>query len=104
MHNISIFSVLSFIQPLKFVKVVTPHLPSDSVSKKTLRQRSHEMADFRGIISGNCPLPQLASELNELPREEREKLIKPLSIRISAEHSLAMKADLQIPWNKLRTI
>jgi hypothetical protein len=45
----------------------------------------------------------MESELHMTPTEEREKLLHSIStIHISAEHSLAMKANLQIPWNKLR--
>ena len=81
----------------------TPQIPSSHASRKTLQRRSQELADVRSFISGNSSSAQFESELQEQPAEEREKLVTSISsIHISVEHSLAMKADLQIPWNKLR--
>lgn len=60
---------------------------------------------MRTIISGNSSSVQLQSELQTQPIEEREKIVKSISsVRITAEHSLAMKTELQLPWNKLREL
>jgi hypothetical protein len=87
--------VLVFIIAIEIIMLKYKHL----LYLQTVFPRKH----FHGEINGNCPLPQMESELHMTPTEEREKLLHSIStIHISAEHSLAMKANLQIPWNKLR--
>ena len=45
-------------------------------------------------------------EIKALSRTEREKLLAGVSLplEISVDHSLAMKSNLSISWNKLRTL
>lgn len=54
---------------------------------------------------------QLAHELHSTERKEREALLDEIRkaegnilIRVPVQSSLAFKADLNIPWNKLRMI
>jgi len=49
---------------------------------------------------------QLRSELRALSKEEREELLQSagLPIEIPPDHALAMKADLALPWAKMRVI
>lgn len=46
----------------------------------------------------------MAAEIKALSKVERESLLHEaqLPIVIPTEHALAMKADLALPWNKLR--
>lgn len=47
---------------------------------------------------------QLKAELKALTKEEREAVLKEaqLPIEIPPNHVLAMKADLALPWAKMR--
>lgn len=49
---------------------------------------------------------QLCSELQSLTAEDRQKLLLDASLPLSIppDHALAMKADLSLPWAKLRVI
>ena len=49
---------------------------------------------------------QMQDELKRLSKKEREDLLKDASlpVEIPTDHALAMKADLAISWNKLRTV
>jgi predicted metal-dependent phosphoesterase TrpH len=54
---------------------------------------------------------QLAHELYGRQREDRETLLEEIKkaggdliVKVPVQGSLAMKADLNIPWNKLRII
>lgn len=49
---------------------------------------------------------QLKSEVRCLSKDERQEILKGanLPITIPADHVLAMKADLSLPWAKLRVI
>ena len=51
-------------------------------------------------------LVDLGEELRALPRKERGYLLKgaTLPIEIPPEHSLAMKGNLALSWNKLRSL
>ena len=61
---------------------------------------------MRRIIGGEDSSLVLHQELRSLTREQRGKLLLDagLTIDIPQEQGLAMKADLAIPWNKLRVI
>ena len=52
---------------------------------------------------------QLAHEIHTWSLDERKKLIEEIrravgNFRISVEQSVVLKADLSIPWSKLRVI
>ena len=49
---------------------------------------------------------QLRSEIRCLSKEERQDLLRSagLPVVIPPDHALAIKADLSIPWSKLRVI
>jgi hypothetical protein len=48
----------------------------------------------------------MAAAVRSLSKKEREDILQEaqLPIMIPTDHALAMKADLAIPWNKLRTL
>ena len=48
----------------------------------------------------------MGDEIKVLPKEERERLMKEekFTITIPPEAGLAMKANLNIPWHKLRSM
>ena len=76
-----------------------------SYSTKTVCRRSGELEDIRATISKDSQA-QLQAEVRGLPSEERRKLLTSarITLDVPPEKGLAMKADLVIPWNKLRTI
>ena len=61
---------------------------------------------MRQIIGGKDSSLVLHQELRSLSRDERSNLFLDAgqTIDIPPEQGLAMKADLAIPWNKLRVI
>jgi hypothetical protein len=60
----------------------------------------------REITSGGDTTAQLAAEIKALSKAEREELLQQaqLPVLIPTNHALAMKADLGIPWSKLRIL
>ena len=64
------------------------------------------MVKVRSITSAGDSSAQLAAEVKALSREDREKILGDirLPILIPADFALALKADLSIPWNKLRAL
>ena len=75
-------------------------------SSKTIRRRSKEIALVRDTVSGGAGALQLEDEVAALSREQRQRLLtsEDFRVEISAEDSLAMKADLVLPWNKIRVM
>lgn len=59
---------------------------------------------MRDLVSGGDSTSQLREEIRHLSRSERQELLHSagFTLEIPAEQGLAMKADLGIPWNKLR--
>lgn len=88
------------------VKVSECRVPSSDASIRTVKRRSEGIGRVRSITSGGESVVQLASEIKFLTKEEREGLLLDarLPIVIPTDHALSMKADLGIPWNKLRIL
>ena len=104
--TITIRNYLFSIQPLLLMQVTRPHAASSDVSRRTTSRQSQELQQLREVISGGDASKQLQDELHCLSSEERKQLLRDSGFRldVSAEQGLAMKADLAIPWNQLRTI
>ena len=56
-------------------------------------------------------MAQLSNELQLVAKKDRQGLVEEImklpgnfKVVVSSEQSLAMKTDLQIPWNKLRVM
>ncbi len=64
------------------------------------------MECVRELVSSGSSPQQLTEEVKVLSSNERQKLLTDagFSTEIAANKGLAMKADLRIPWNKLRVI
>ena len=80
-----------------------PRVSSLEASAKTKRRHSFQLAEVRHVMSGGGEAAQQQLR-NELDKEGREKLVcsKNFTAAIATEESLAMKASLVLPWNKLR--
>lgn len=79
---------------------------SSKASSKTLSHRTRTLTQLRTSISGGDTSMQLQSELHALSKEEREAVLQEaqLPIQIPPDHALAMKADLALPWAKMRVV
>ena len=78
-------------------------ISSGQASSKTLQRRTTQV---RALTSEGDSSVQLQAEVRSLSKEQREELIGQagLPIKIPTDQALAMKADLSLPWNKLRVI
>lgn len=67
-----------------------------------------ELNQHHEVVSGGDKSFQFASEVKDCTLEEREKILEDLQsgikVVIPTSHALAMKADLGIPWSKLRAL
>lgn len=89
------------------MRLTTPRVDSSSASARTLKRRSGEIEQVRDTISKGSSVDQLQYELKTLTKEDRQSLLQNATadtIAVSNEDVLAMKADLSIPWNKLRIL
>jgi hypothetical protein len=96
---------LSFFQPLKLVLATSAHKSSSDASKKTVQRRASAFELFRKNVSGgDGDNIQQLSELRRLGRHERQMIVREagLNLEIPPGEGLAMKAELEIPWNKIR--
>ncbi len=93
-------------KPLSFFRVTSPHVATTDASHKTVRRRSSEVALVRDTVSGGAASAQLEDEVASLSRAERQKLLASgsFSVQVTANDALAMKADLVIPWQKMRVM
>ena len=84
-------------------------VPSDQASQRTIRERTRTMAGIRCAVSGGerGAQAQMSHELQCLNKIERDSLLESMGLapgHLSAEQALAMKADLRLPWAKLRKL
>ena len=58
------------------------------------------------IVSGGSDVAQLAHEVQSLKSDDRRKIWEEMEfkIEIPALDGLALKADLCLPWNRMRTM
>ena len=79
---------------------------SSEASSRTLRRRSQQLDRVREVVSGGSSTDQLQHEISHLSKESRDAILgeASLPIQIPVDHGLAMKSDLQLPWNKMRAI
>lgn len=75
-------------------------------SSKTIARRIKTMDKVRDLVSCGDSSTQLREEIKHLSKTERQELLHTagFTLDIPPEQGLAMKADLGLPWNKLRII
>ncbi len=88
------------------IQVPQCRVTTASASRRTVGRRSDFLSAVRQIASGGDSSEQFAAELQAISKSEREDIIQSaqLSVVVPVDHSLAMKADLGIPWTKLRIL
>lgn len=90
------------------MKTTNCRVPSTHATYKTVKSRSQELSQHRRVCSGGEEAFQLSREVKACSKEEREAILEELQdgfkVQIPTTHALAMKADLGIPWHKLRAI
>lgn len=83
-------------------------VPSSQATPKTVRLRSQELYKHRKACSGGDQAYQLSREVKACSLEEREKILEELQggfkVIIPTSTALAMKADLGIPYHKVRAM
>ena len=93
---------------MTFMKVRNCRVPSEQATSKTVLARSKELDQHRRVCSGGDETYQLGKEAKIYTMEDREKLLQELQdgmkVQIPSSSALALKADLGIPWVKLRAI
>lgn len=88
------------------VQVPAGRVCSSDACNKTVQQRSKILSVVRKVASNDDSNTQLGLEIKALSKSEREDLLKnvQLPITVPADHALAIKADLALPWSKLRVL
>ena len=75
-----------------------------------MKRRVKYLAKVRRYVSGCDTTAQLSQEIRSSTIEERSSILDELTsqsgcrVSVSTEESLAMKANLIIPWNKIRVM
>ena len=96
------------IQNLVFHHTPIPRVPSSEASDRTTRRRRDAVSAQREAISGGREgaSRQLELEVRALSKEDRQKLLEEagFGVEMDATQVLAIKADLAIPWYRLRIL
>ena len=94
------------VQPISLVPISGCRISSSEASRRTLKRKTDDISRIRNIASGGESSAQLKAEIRSLTMEQREELLQQaqLPVVIPTNHALAIKADLSLPWIKLRVI
>ena len=89
------------LQPISLMQVPSNRATAADASVRTVTRRMSHVQAVREVMGVSVD-----DEIKALSRTEREKLLAGISLplEISVDHSLAMKSNLSISWNKLRTL
>jgi len=79
---------------------------TEDTSKRIISRRNMTISTVCEIVSGDDNSGQLVAEIQVLSKSERENLLRQaqLPVIVTVDHALAIKADLAIPWTKLRIL
>ena len=92
--------------PITLMQVPGCQIPSTEASSRTVKRRAEVLESVWEIATGGDSTSQFAAEVNYLSQVQLEEILQQvqLPLVIPANHALAMKADLAIPWTKLRIL
>lgn len=86
-------------------------VPTGEAAPRTVRKCTQSLQNICLTMTAGDSTAQLAHELKGKQREDRERLLEEMKkaggnfhLQVPVQSSLALKADLNIPWSKLRTI
>ncbi|XP_047134470.2 V(D)J recombination-activating protein 1 [Hydra vulgaris] len=97
-------------RPVLFSSIAKAYVTSNEASSTTIKERNAILKRNMEIVSGTSTdsvCSQSSKLLKSFPSETREKILTNLNIEgvaISATKMVAMKADLGLPWEKLKNI
>lgn len=85
-------------------RVTVPQIQSDKASSSTVRRRSKEI-DASGSTAESSAQQQ-KDEIKRMSVSNRQQLLDGIrqKIFISAEVAVAMQADADLPWNKIKLL
>ena len=86
------------------MEVVSPALKQ--AGEPSSEGRTDDISRIHKVTSGGESPAPFQAEIRSLSKEQREQLLQQaqLPVVIPTDHALDMKADLSLPWNKLRII
>ena len=84
-------------------------MDSSAASKETIRTRTAELSKHKSLTSGGADVVQLQEEIKACTSTEHEQILSELhkgglKVEVPVNQILALKADLSIPWTKLRDV
>ena len=79
---------------------------TSEASSKTIGRRTQSISQLRTFVSGGESSVQMRLEVQALSKSDREEPLQGanLPVQIPPDHALALKADLALPWAKIRVI
>eukprot|EP00731_Ephydatia_muelleri_P024162 Em0016g433a len=97
---------LHYIIDVELALITQPRAAVRQLSKHSRKHRVNEMSSTRAILSAESSTVMFETELKSLDRKEKERLLKSAGITkgMTPEQGLALKADLGLPWNRLRML
>ena len=80
--------------------------PISKASSRTLYRYRKQVQKVQHVLTSDDPTTLLWEEIRSLSKNEKNSLLKNagITLDVSPEQGLAIKADRTIPWNKIRRL
>ena len=88
------------------MRLTRPRKSSTEVTQRTIQRRTAALQQARERVSKGESSTQLRAEMHSLTKQERQSLLREagFTVDIPPDVGLALKADLALPWRKLRIL
>jgi hypothetical protein len=88
------------------MRLTRPRKSSAEATQRTVQRRTAVLQQARKRVSGGESSTQLRAEMDSLTKQERQSLLHEagFTVDIPPDVGLALKADLALPWRKLRIL
>ena len=93
-------------QSRHYVRVAKPRTSSEKASKSSVKKRSNDISKIRETIPGNESASLKQHEISSLTRQIQETILETAKVvkrvKVSAAHTLSLKAGVGLNYNELR--
>ena len=97
--------MITWLQPMTLVQVRKPRVPSGKARPSTIQEKSQNLSNICAKLSAGDTVSQFSHNLHTCDSKDRKQVLGgAFEVHIPTESVIVFKADLNIPWNKLRTI
>ena len=95
-------------RPQTWVRITKAGVGTDKTTERTIRRQSTEIQQLRTVVSGGTRQTKQADEVLVLTKANQDKFLRQAGLKakmsLAPGTALALKADMPLPWYRLRKL